>query len=269
MASKILLSWSSGKDSAWALHVLRTQGDVEVAGLLTTVNETYGRVAMHAVRRSLLIDQANACGLPLWEVPIPSPCSNDEYERAMAVAIARARAEGIEGMAFGDLFLEDIRRYREERLTVAGMRALFPLWALPTDALARQMIAAGVRARITCVDPKQLSRDFAGRDFDEQLLESLPASVDPCGERGEFHTFAYAGPMFSRPLAVHAGDTVERDGFVFADLLPLPFPESLCHACAAPPKYVRTDTSTFILCPLLPRKYPPQPVRSCALFKAK
>jgi uncharacterized protein (TIGR00290 family) len=266
---RVLLSWSSGKDSAWTLHVLRARGDVEVVGLLTTVNAVHDRVAMHAVRRSLLEDQARACGLPLRQVPIPSPCPNDEYERAMAGAMDRARADGITAIAFGDLFLEDIRRYREERLASIGMQALFPLWGLPTDVLARDMIGAGLRARITCVDPKQLPRDFAGREFDESLLGDLPATVDPCGERGEFHTFAYAGPMFARPIAVETGEVVERDGFVFADMLSLPFPESLCHACAAPPKYVRTSSSTFIRCPLLPNKYPPQPVRACECFRPR
>jgi len=266
---RALLSWSSGKDSAWALHVLRARGDVEIVGLLTTVNAVHDRVAMHAVRRSLLVEQARACGLPLREVPIPSPCPNDEYERAMAVAMDAARAEGIAAVAFGDLFLEDIRQYRERQLASVEMKALFPLWELPTGALARDMIAAGLRARITCVDPKQLSRDFAGREFAEALLADLPATVDPCGERGEFHTFAYAGPMFVRPMAVETGEVVERDGFVFADMLPLPFPESLCHACAAPPKYVRTPHSTFIRCPLLPKKYPPQPVRACEFFRPR
>jgi uncharacterized protein (TIGR00290 family) len=266
---RALLAWSSGKDSAWALHVLRMRGEVEVAGLLTTVNQVHERVAMHAVRRTLLSEQARACGLPLREVPIPNPCPNAEYERAMSAALAQARAEGITAVAFGDLFLEDIRQYREQRLAATGMQPLFPLWGLPTAALARDMIGAGLRARITCVDPKQLARDFAGREFDAALLSDLPAAVDPCGERGEFHTFAYAGPMFSRPMAVETGEIVERDGFVFADLLPLPFPESLCHKCAAPPKYVRSRTSTFIRCPLLVNKYPAQPVRECALYKAR
>jgi uncharacterized protein (TIGR00290 family) len=221
MASpKVLLSWSSGKDSAWALHLLRREGDAEVVGLVTTVNEAHDRVAMHAVRSELLRAQAEAAGLELWTVPIPSPCSNAEYESAMQAALARARAAGIERMAFGDLFLEDIRRYREDKLRGTGISPVFPLWGLPTDALAREMIAAGLRARLTCVDPKQLPASFAGREFDGSLLADLPDSVDPCGERGEFHSFAYDGPMFSRPIPVRSGDVMERDGFVFADLLP-------------------------------------------------
>lgn len=216
---KALLAWSSGKDSAWALHVLRQRGDAEVVGLLTTVNEVYHRVAMHAVRVDLLRAQAEAAGLPLWEVPIPSPCSNEAYEAAMAGAMGRAKAEGITAVAFGDLFLEDVRRYREERLQGTGISPLFPVWGMPTDALAREMVGAGLRAYLTCVDPRQLSRDFAGRAFDAGLLADLPASVDPCGERGEFHTFACAGPMFRRPVPVRVGETVEREGFVFTDLL--------------------------------------------------
>jgi len=216
---KALLAWSSGKDSAWSLHVLREQGEVEVVGLLTTINQAYDRVAMHAVRVELLRAQAEAAGLPLWPVPIPFPCSNEQYEAAMAEALSRARRDGITAMAFGDLFLEDIRRYREERMQGTGIAPLFPLWGRPTGALAREMIEAGLRARLTCVDPRQLAATFAGRDFDDALLADLPPSVDPCGERGEFHTFAYAGPMFSRPVPVTSGEVVERDGFVFADLL--------------------------------------------------
>lgn len=215
---KALLSWSSGKDSAWALHVLRQRGEVDVVGLLTTVNRVHDRVAMHAVRSELLRAQARAAALPLWEVPIPSPCSNAEYEAAMGEAMARAKADGITTVAFGDLFLEDIRAYREQKLAAAGMTPVFPIWGIPTDALARDMIAGGLRARLTCVDPKQLAASFAGREFDAALLADLPPGVDPCGERGEFHTFAYAGPMFRAPVAVRLGDVVERDGFVFADL---------------------------------------------------
>ena len=216
---KALLSWSSGKDSAWTLHVLRQRGEVDVVGLLTTMNEVHDRVAMHAVRRALLEAQAEAAGLPLWPVPIPSPCSNDAYEAAVGAAVARARTAGVTVMAFGDLFLEDIRRYREEKLAGTGISPVFPLWGAPTAALAREMIAGGLRARLTCVDPKQLARSFAGREFDASLLGDLPPTVDPCGERGEFHTFAYAGPMLARPVAVVGGEVVDRDGFVFADLL--------------------------------------------------
>jgi uncharacterized protein (TIGR00290 family) len=215
---RTLLSWSSGKDSAWALHALRSSSEFEVVGLLTTVNQVADRVAMHAVRSELLRAQADAVGLPLHPVPIPSPCSNAEYEAAMASALARARADGVSVMAFGDLFLEDIRSYREQKLAGTGITPIFPIWGIATDVLARDMIAAGLRARLTCVDPKQLSAGFVGREFDAALLDELPASVDPCGERGEFHTFAYAGPMFRRRLELRGGPVVERDGFVFADL---------------------------------------------------
>jgi uncharacterized protein (TIGR00290 family) len=214
-----LLCWSSGKDSAWTLHVLRQRHDVEVVGLLTTINQAYERVAMHAVRVALLEAQAEAVGLPLWPVPIPSPCSNQEYEAAMGEAVRKALAAGITRMAFGDLFLEDVRRYRETQLAGTGLTPIFPIWGLPTDALARDMVAAGLRARLTCVDPKQLPASFAGREFDASLLADLPAGADPCGERGEFHTFAYDGPMFRRPVPVRSGEIVARDGFVFADLL--------------------------------------------------
>jgi uncharacterized protein (TIGR00290 family) len=215
---KALLCWSSGKDSAWTLHVLRQRGEVEVVGLLTTINTAYERVAMHAVRVALLEAQADAVGLPLWQVPIPSPCSNQEYEAAMGKAIQRALDAGITLMAFGDLFLEDVRRYREQQLAGTGLTPIFPIWGLPTDTLARDMVAAGLRARLTCVDPKQLPASFAGREFDAALLADFPPEVDPCGERGEFHTFAYAGPMFRRPVPIQTGDIVARDGFVFADL---------------------------------------------------
>jgi uncharacterized protein (TIGR00290 family) len=215
---KTLVSWSSGKDSAWMVHVLRTRGDVEIGALLTTVNADAARVAMHAVRIELLEAQANALGLPLWQVPIPSPCSNEVYERAMAAAVRRAVDEGYAQVAFGDLFLEDIRRYREERLLGTGLAPIFPLFGADTAALARDMIAAGLRARLTCVDPRVLDKRFIGREFDAALLAELPAAVDPCGERGEFHTFAYAGPTFAKPIAVDAGIVVERDGFVFGDL---------------------------------------------------
>jgi uncharacterized protein (TIGR00290 family) len=214
-----LLSWSSGKDSAWALHVLRQNDEVEVVGLLTTVNELYDRVAMHAVRRELLEAQAESTGLPLWPLPIPSPCSNEEYEARMRRMVQRAVAEGIQAVAFGDLFLADIRAYREQSLAGRGLQPLFPLWQQPTDQLARTMLAEGVRAHITCVDPKQISAAFAGRAWDAQLLAELPGSADPCGERGEFHTFVSDGPMFHHPIPVTVGEVVERDGFVFADLL--------------------------------------------------
>jgi uncharacterized protein (TIGR00290 family) len=215
---KALLSWSSGKDSAWALHLLRQKGEVQVVGLLTTVNEVFERVAMHAVRTELLREQAEAVGLPLWQVQIPYPCSNEEYERVMRQAMEHAGREGVTAVAFGDLFLEDVRRYREDRMRGTGLEPLFPLWGLPTAELSRTMVAAGLKAHLTCVDPKQISSAFAGRSYDDDLLNELPPSADPCGERGEFHTFAHDGPMFAQPVSVRVGDVVERDGFVFADM---------------------------------------------------
>lgn len=215
---KVLLSWSSGKDSAWALHVLRQDPRVHVAALLTTINEVFDRVAMHAVRRSLVDAQAASTGLPLWTVPIPSPCPNDIYEERMRAAVTRARAEGFTHVAFGDLFLEDVRRYREDRLSGTGLDPIFPLWQRPTRSLAQEMLDSGLAAVLTCVDPRHLDRRFAGRTYDATLLTELPDSVDPCGERGEFHTFCYAGPMFTKPIPIKAGETVDRDGFVFADL---------------------------------------------------
>ena len=217
--TKCLVSWSSGKDSAWMVHVLRQSG-VELGGVLTTVNEVHQRVAMHAVRVELLQAQADALGLPLRQIAIPSPCPNEVYERAMAGAVERAVSEGFTHVAFGDLFLEDIRRYREERLAGTGLTPMFPLFGADTAALARTMVAGGLRARLTCVNPKVVDRRFAGREFDSALLDELPPSVDPCGERGEFHSFAYAGPMFDKPIAIASGEVVERDGFVFADVLP-------------------------------------------------
>ncbi len=219
---RVLLSWSSGKDSAWALHRLRADPDLEVMGLLTTFDETADRVAMHRVRHELVAAQARAAGLPLWPVALPSPCPNDEYERRMTAVVHRARQEGVTHVAFGDLFLEDIRAYREQRLAGTGVAPLFPLWTTPDDtpALARTMVAAGLEAVLTCVDVRQLASDFAGRRFDPALLDALPATVDPCGERGEFHTFCVAGPMFDAPIAVRIGDAVERDGFIHVDLLP-------------------------------------------------
>jgi len=221
MARKpILLSWSGGKDSAWALHLLRDSPEYEVVGLLTTVNQHFGRVAMHGFREELLDLQGEAAGLPLWKVPLPWPCSNEVYEGLMAEVCARAVAEGLHGIAFGDLFLEDIRAYRVEKMAGTGLEPIFPCWLIPTDELARSMIAAGIRAHLVCVDPRKLERSFAGRVLDEGLLAELPAAVDPCGERGEFHTFVSAGPMFSRSIDVSAGEIVERDNFVYADLLP-------------------------------------------------
>jgi uncharacterized protein (TIGR00290 family) len=218
---RVLLAWSSGKDSAFSLHVLREQG-VAVTGLLTTINDAFDRVAMHAVRLELLRAQADAVGLPLVEVRIPWPCPNEAYEAAMAEALAAARERGTTAVAFGDLFLEDVRRYREERMSGTGLVPLFPLWGRPTRALAEEMIALGQQAVLTCVDPRALPRAFAGRAFDAALLRELPAEVDPCGERGEFHSFAWDGPAFRRPVPVRVGEVVDCDGFVFADLLPEP-----------------------------------------------
>jgi uncharacterized protein (TIGR00290 family) len=215
---RILLSWSSGKDSAWSLHVLRQRGEYEVAGLLTTFNEDAGRVAMHAVRRELVERQAAAAGLPLRAVLLPWPCSNAEYESLMAQACAEAVSDGIEAVAFGDLFLEDVRAYREKQMAGSGLEPIFPLWGRPTRALAEEMIAGGLRAKLTCVDTTKLSQSFAGREFDQALLSDLPDVADPCGERGEFHSFVYAGPMLNGSLAVSVGVTVVRDQFAFADL---------------------------------------------------
>jgi len=215
---RILLSWSSGKDSAWSLHVLRQRGECEVVGLLTTFNESANRVAMHAVRRALVEQQAAAAGIPLWAVPLPWPCSNEQYESLMAQTCAKAVAENIEGIAFGDLFLEDVRAYRERQMTGTGLEPIFPLWGLPTRDLAQQMIASGLRAKLTCIDTTKLAASFAGRDFDETFLSSLPGEVDPCGERGEFHSFVFRGPMLNYPLDLSVGETVVRDQFAFVDL---------------------------------------------------
>ena len=214
------MSWSSGKDSTLALHTARQELDVDVVALLVTVNAAADRVAMHAVRRTLLEAQSERLGLPLRVVEIPSPCPNEIYEARMAAAMAEAKASAIDHMIFGDLFLADIRAYREQHLAGSGIAPLFPLWQRPTDALAREMIAAGIRAVLTCVDPAQLDPAYAGRQFDDELLADLPSTVDPCGERGEFHTFVYDGPGFSSPVDIEIGDVVERDGFVFCDVRP-------------------------------------------------
>lgn len=228
---RVLVSWSGGKDSAWALHLLQQDSTIEIVGLLTTINAQFSRVAMHGFRHKLLEMQAEAAGLPLWPVPLPWPCSNEQYEAAMSACCARAVAEGVNAIAFGDLFLEDIRAYREARLVQTGLEPLFPCWHIPTAQLARQMIASGIRAHLVCVDPLQLDRTFAGRLFDEALLNDLPRSVDPCGERGEFHTFVSAGPMFarsgrSRSIEVRPGEVIESaagfgQSFIYADLLPV------------------------------------------------
>ena len=218
--TKVLLSWSSGKDSAWTLHLLRQQPDIQVTALLTTFNFAANRVAMHAVRRALVEAQAEQTALPLWAVELPWPCSNLEYEERMSAVCQRATTEGITAIAFGDLFLQDIRDYRVRQLQGSGLEPLFPVWQIPTEQLGRDMIAAGVKAKITCVDPSKLAKSFAGRDYDLRLLQVLPPEIDPCGENGEFHTFVCDAPVFSRPIGVRVGEVVERDGFVFADVLP-------------------------------------------------
>ena len=216
---KILLSWSSGKDSAWTLHVLRRDRAGDVAGLLTSLNEAAGRVSMHGVREEILRAQAHAAGLPLFTIPLPWPCSNEIYEARLRVAVDRAVADGFTHVAFGDLFLEDVRKYREDRLAGTGLTPIFPLWGIPTPQLARDMIAGGLRARISTLDPRVMPRELIGAEFDEALLAKLPPSVDPCAERGEFHTCATDGPMFARPLNVVAGQVVEREGFLYGDLV--------------------------------------------------
>jgi uncharacterized protein (TIGR00290 family) len=216
---KILVSWSSGKDSAWALHVLTQAHPGAAAALLTTINEEVDRVAMHAVRHEVLLAQAAAAGLPLRVVLIPSPCSNEIYESRMRVAIDAAVRDGFTHVAFGDLFLEDVRRYREERLMDAGLTPLFPVWGIPTRTLAEQMIDGGLRARIACVDTRKLDASFVGREFDRELLRALPPEIDPCGENGEFHTCVYAGPMFRTALVLEPGETVTREPFVWRDLV--------------------------------------------------
>lgn len=215
---RLVVSWSGGKDSAWALHVVRQRGDCEVVALLTTMNDALDRVAMHAIRREVVEAQARSAGLPLWTVPLPWPCSNEQYETAMSRVCKRAVNEDVQSVVFGDLFLADIRAYREKQLAGTGLEPMFPLWLLPTAELAREMIGAGLRARLTCVDPKQIHTSFAGREFDASLLSDLPASCDPCGEKGEFHTCVYAGPMFGSALELVNGEVVARDGFVFADM---------------------------------------------------
>jgi uncharacterized protein (TIGR00290 family) len=218
-AHKALIAWSSGKDSAWALHEVRRAGDYEIVGALTTVTETFGRVSMHGVREALLRAQHEAAGLSSVIVPIPYPCPNEVYEARMATALSAAKAGGVTHVIFGDLFLEDVRAYREQKLAGSGITPVFPLWGRPTDVLAREMIEAGVEAWLACVDLGKLGRAFAGRRLDRALMDDLPAGADPCGEKGEFHTFVAAGPMLSRPVPVVVGEIVEREGFAFADLI--------------------------------------------------
>lgn len=216
---KVLLSWSSGKDSAWALHILKQQPGIQVAALFTTFNSAADRVGMHAVRRELVHEQAQAVGLPLWSVELPWPCTNVEYESRLSAVFARAREEAFDAIAFGDLFLEDIRAYRIQQLEGSGLEPLFPLWGLPTDQLSHEMVASGVKAKITCVDKSKLEPSFAGRNWDADLLQALPPTVDSCGENGEFHTFVFETPVFAHPLSIRTGELVERDGFGFIDLL--------------------------------------------------
>ncbi len=216
---KTLLSWSTGKDSAWCLHVLRETPGIEVAELFTVASTPFDRAAMHGVRRKIIDAQASAAGLPLTVLEIPHPCPNETYEQVMGAFVEEARQEGVEAVAFGDLFLEDIRRYREERLQGTGLTPLFPLWERETSALARDMIDGGLAATLVCIDPKKLDRSFAGRSYDHAFLADLPDGIDPCGENGEFHTCVTGGPMFRAPIAVTPGETVERDGFIFTDLM--------------------------------------------------
>lgn len=235
MMHRVVVSWSSGKDSAWALHVLRNDPQVEVIGLLTVINTTHGRVAMHSTRLALVQAQARSVGLPLKVIPLPWPCPNEVYERAMREAIEDALRDGATHMAFGDLFLEEIRAYRVRQLEGSGLIPLFPLWHEPTGALARRMIDSGVEAVITCVDPKKLPPSFAGRRFDHAFLDELPPGVDPCGENGEFHTCVLAGPMFRKRLLATTGEVVGRDGFLFADLVPEAARRAGCEAPESSP----------------------------------
>jgi len=220
MQTPVLMCWSGGKDSARALHELLSDPSVRVVGLLTTITREFDRVSMHGVRRELVERQASALGLPLSVVEIPSPCSNADYEAAMSRALAPFLEAGVRDVAFGDIFLEDLRRYREEKLAAVGMRALFPIFGRSTVELAREFVDLGFRATITCLDPRVLAPDFAGRELDARFFAEVPADVDPCGENGEYHSFVHASPDFSAPIAVRTGERVERDGFVFVDVLP-------------------------------------------------
>nr|WP_227021249.1 adenine nucleotide alpha hydrolase [Oceaniferula marina] len=220
MKKRVLLSWSSGKDCAWALHVLKQDPEVELLGLFTTVNEAFDRVAMHAVRNELVQAQAQSAGLPLELIPIPYPCTNEDYEERMGDFVSRCLERGVEYMAFGDLYLEDVRQYREKQLEGSGIQPMFPIWGLDTKELSQEMLASGLRAMITCVDPKQVPVELAGKEYDADFLSQLPDGMDPCGENGEFHSFSFDGPMYEKPVPFHLGEVVEREGFVFADLLP-------------------------------------------------
>lgn len=220
MKKRVLLSWSSGKDCAWALHVLKQDPEVELLGLFTTVNEEFGRVAMHAVRNELVQKQADSAGLPLHLIPIPYPCTNEDYEQRMGAFVEKCKELEVECFAFGDLYLEDVRKYREEKLEGSGIKPMFPIWGLDTRALSREMIASGLRAMITCIDPKQVPEHLVGKEYNSEFLDQLPEGMDPCGENGEFHSFSFDGPMFDEPISIKSGEVVTREGFVFADLLP-------------------------------------------------
>ncbi len=220
MKRKTLMSWSSGKDSAWALHKLQQNPEIDLVGLFCTVNKEFDRVAMHGVRVELLQKQAKSIGLPLEIIEIPNPCSNADYEKIMGQFVERVKRDNIESFAFGDLFLENIRDYREEKLKGSGIEAIFPIWGIPTDKLSREMIGSGMRAVITCIDPKQTPREFVGREYNNSFLDSLPSTMDPCGENGEFHSFVFDGPMFNEKIEILMGDIVDRDEFLFADVLP-------------------------------------------------
>lgn len=226
---RAVVSWSSGKDAAWALHMVRRHGDLEVAGLLSSINAEFRRVSMHGVRVELLEQQARAAGLPLLTVELPWPCSNAEYEKRMGAACARLREERVEAVVFGDLFLEDVRQYREKQLAATGLEPIFPLWGLDTRALVRQMLDGGLRARISCLDPARVDRSLAGAELTARVVQSLPPGVDPCGENGEFHTFVFDAPVFARALDVTPGEVVQRDGFVYADLLAGCAPRGGCY----------------------------------------
>jgi uncharacterized protein (TIGR00290 family) len=219
MKRKTLLAWSSGKDSAWALHKLRQNPEIELVGLFSTVNEAFNRVAMHAVRLELLMKQAQCAGLPMDVINIPFPCTNQEYEDRMKSFSENAMEKKIECIAFGDLFLEDVRKYREEKLAGTGIEPIFPLWGIPTPTLSKEMLRSGLKAVITSIDPKLIPAEFIGRQYNEVFLQQIPETVDPCGENGEFHTFAFAGPMFTEPINISVGEIVHRDGFMFADVV--------------------------------------------------
>lgn len=216
---KAYVSWSSGKDCAFSLWETRRTGLADIAGILTTINKSAERVAMHGTRADLLRRQADALGLPVLEVELPWPCSNEDYEAAMKGACGALQDRGVTHVVYGDLFLEDIRAYRDERMKEAGLEPLYPLWKRDTQALAREMIGSGLKAIVVCIDPKQIDRSFAGRWFDEKFLADLPESVDPCGENGEFHTCVVDGPMFAHPIKVELDEVVERSGFVYADVI--------------------------------------------------